>query len=107
MPPPPGIGTLGRAIGSQLYQPTIRPAPAPKPANSSRPPEADFDRSIDYYADYSGCGHWRMIWPGHMLNAHQKAVIGKTCQNPTSDTLMSGKHTSTRVTCGPILIPRV
>ena len=43
-----------------------------------KPPEAEFDRSINYLADYSGCGHWRMIWPEHTLNAHQKAVIHST-----------------------------
>lgn len=80
LPPPPGVGPLGTAIGSKLYQPSVaRSVPAPVQPETARPPESDFDRSIDYYADYSGCGHWRMIWPGHMLNAHQKAVIhGKT-----------------------------
>ena len=29
-----------------------------------RPPELDMPRFLNYYADYSGCGHWRMIWAG-------------------------------------------
>jgi len=67
----PGVNGVGAPVGSPFavnQQPQIAPTP-------TQPPETDFDRSIDYYADYSGCGHWRMIWPGHMLNAHQKAVI--------------------------------
>jgi hypothetical protein len=32
-------------------------------------------RVLNYYADYSGCGFWRMIWPEHVLNAHQKLVV--------------------------------
>jgi hypothetical protein len=40
-----------------------------------RPPELDLNRSLNYYADYSGCGFWRMIWPEHLLNAHSKCVV--------------------------------
>ena len=40
-----------------------------------RPPELDLKRAMNYYADYSGCGFWRMIWPEHVLNAHQKLVM--------------------------------
>jgi len=73
LPAPPGV-----PMGSLLHAPPQAPRSSPD-INPDRPPEVDFDRSIDYYADYSGCGHWRMIWPGHLLNAHQKAVIhGKT-----------------------------
>lgn len=39
------------------------------------PPEASLPRSLNYYADYSGCGHWRMIWPENLLNASGKAII--------------------------------
>jgi glycosyltransferase involved in cell wall biosynthesis len=39
------------------------------------PPEASLKRSLNYYADYSGCGFWRMIWPEHLLNAHQKMIV--------------------------------
>jgi len=43
-------------------------------------PEASLPRAINYYADYGGCGFWRMIWPEMCLNAYQKAVIsGLTC----------------------------
>jgi hypothetical protein len=39
------------------------------------PPELNLTRSLNYYADYSGCGFWRMIWPEHLLNAHQKMIV--------------------------------
>jgi hypothetical protein len=35
----------------------------------------DIPRGLNYYADFSGCGHWRMIWPEQMLNAYQKAIV--------------------------------
>ena len=35
----------------------------------------DLARGINFYADYSGCGHWRMIWPENLLNCYGKANI--------------------------------
>lgn len=32
-------------------------------------------RVLNFYADYSGCGHWRMIWPEQLLKASQKLNI--------------------------------
>jgi len=52
-------------------QPQIIPAQQPVPA----PPELSLKRALNYYADFSGCGFWRMIWPEHLLNAHQKMVV--------------------------------
>jgi len=49
---------------------------------TDRPKELDLPRFLNYYADYSGCGHWRMIWPENVLNAHAKAVVqGTTVMN--------------------------
>lgn len=43
------------------------------------PPEQNLPRAVNYYADYSGCGFWRMVWPEHVLNAFQQlAVTGQT-----------------------------
>ena len=45
-------------------------------------PETQLPRFLNYYADYSGCGHWRMIWPEQVMNAHNKAVVhGTTVMN--------------------------
>ena len=63
----------------QLYatgSPSAEEKQIPKPAELSLP------RFLNYYADYSGCGHWRMIWPEQVINAHNKAVVhGTTVMN--------------------------
>jgi hypothetical protein len=43
-------------------------------------PEASLPRAINYYADYGGCGFWRMIWPEFSLNSYQKACISGLTQ---------------------------
>ena len=51
-----------------------------KPSDNPPPPGQDIPRALNYFADYSGCGFWRMIWPGHLLTAYQQTIItGSTC----------------------------
>ena len=77
-----GIPNLPAGIpaGMPLYthahlKPISMPAPPPVEM-----PEASLPRAINYYADYGGCGFWRMIWPEFVLNQYQKACIsGLTC----------------------------
>lgn len=38
-------------------------------------PGSNLKRAVNYYADYGGCGFWRMVWPENLLNAYQKAII--------------------------------
>ena len=57
-------------IGGSLFTPSMTPG-----ASLPVPPEVNMTRVINYYADYSGCGFWRMIWPEHVMNAHQKLVV--------------------------------
>jgi len=38
------------------------------------PDELRLPRHINFLADHSGCGHWRMIWPEHLINAHKKGA---------------------------------
>lgn len=45
---------------------------APKPL---APPSSGLHRAVNYFADYGGCGFWRMIFPELLMNANQKAVI--------------------------------
>lgn len=33
------------------------------------PPEIGLPRYVNYLADYSGCGHWRILWPEQVINA--------------------------------------
>jgi len=61
-------------FASPVVSPFGRTAQAQPQNTLPRPPELDLKRIQNYYADYSGCGFWRMIWPEHVLNAHQKLV---------------------------------
>ena len=92
---PDNISPVGVSpIGMPLGVPGIpEPHPAVRIHENTRPPEADFDRSMDYYADYSGCGHWRLIWPGQLLNAHQKAVIHGTTMMVLDERHYQNTHT--------------
>ncbi len=50
-----------------------------------QPPETQLARTVQFYADYSGCGFWRMIWPEHVINAYNRGVVhGSTvmCLDP-------------------------
>ena len=68
---------------SQLpFAPTQINNPAlytPKPAAQKTPTDGhkgpDLPRALNFYADYSGCGHWRMIWPELLLNCYAKINI--------------------------------
>ena len=50
----------------------IKPKFTSKTKTHSAP---DLPRGLNFYADYSGCGHWRMIWPEKLLNCYGKANI--------------------------------
>ena len=76
---PLGIPQFGAPIGSPLFNTQSHQPPTLAPVKQDNtPPEIHLPRSINYYADYSGCGFWRMIWPEHLLNAHHKAVVHGT-----------------------------
>ena len=49
---------------------------APKP--DINVPQSDAPRVLQYAADMSGCGFWRMFWPEHILNANQKLISTTT-----------------------------
>jgi hypothetical protein len=51
--------------------------PSPPPIEM---PETNLPRALNYYADYGGCGYWRMIWPEFLLNGYQKACISGMTQ---------------------------
>ena len=48
----------------------------PAPPRQEAPPELALPRYVNYLADYSGCGHWRIIWPEQIINA-----TGKGCSS--------------------------
>lgn len=43
-------------------------------------PGEGLKRALHYYADYGGCGLWRMCWPEFMLNGYGKAVVNGLTQ---------------------------
>jgi len=59
--------------------PTGNPSLAlPRPKNERPKTDGaapDLPRGLNFYADYSGCGHWRMIWPELLLNCYSKANV--------------------------------
>lgn len=57
-------------------------APSSVKKQDIAPPEQNLSRVIQYYADYSGCGFWRMLWPEHLLNAFNLMTVhGSTVMN--------------------------
>jgi hypothetical protein len=52
---------------------------APEPPKLEMP-EANLPRAINYYADYGGCGFWRMIWPEFLMNAYNKGCMSGLTQ---------------------------
>ena len=44
-----------------------------KPAAQAK--QNNLSRVLNFYADYSGCGHWRMIWPESLLRVNQSFNI--------------------------------
>ena len=67
---------------SPFQQPFQAPAflqpPEVKHAQRIQTPEENIPRVLQYAADLSGCGFWRMFWPEHILNAHQKILSTTT-----------------------------
>jgi hypothetical protein len=72
---PVGI-PIGFPVHSYVGYKPIR-IPTPPPVEM---PESKLPRAINYYADYGGCGFWRMIWPELILNGYQKACISGLTQ---------------------------
>ena len=51
-----------------------------KPKEIPAPRELSLPRVVNYLADYSGCGHWRVIWPEQILNGNGMMISqSNTC----------------------------
>ena len=65
-------------IGSPYPQPQVNPfidldinsplTVSHDAASNPAPAEAALPRYVNYLADYSGCGHWRILWPEGVIN---------------------------------------
>jgi len=67
--------SIGTQVGSVFGQAVNEGVNFIPQSTSIRPPEEGLSRSLNYYADFSGCGHWRMIWPEMMLNGYQQCIV--------------------------------
>lgn len=70
-----GSNMVGRPIGMPSPQYGAMPIIKPSEPPPLEMPGAGLSRAINYYADYAGCGWWRMIAPEMLLNLNNKAVI--------------------------------
>lgn len=72
--PSPFVSPFIPVQGAKLVQP-----PTPQRENIA-PRELSLPRVINYLADYSGCGHWRVIWPEQVLNGNGAMISqSNTC----------------------------
>lgn len=75
------IGTKPTHLTPGMLPGSTNPISVPNNPQSNRitpqtkPREQGLARCLNYYADFSGCGFWRMIWPEHIMNAYQKAIV--------------------------------
>jgi peroxiredoxin len=68
---PAGAPTFSYAAATPIK------VPEPPPIEM---PEANLPRALNYYADYGGCGYWRMIWPEYLINGYGKGIISGLTQ---------------------------
>ena len=71
---------------NHINQNTSPPAEA-KPA---APREASLPRYVNYLADYSGCGHWRILWPEAVINARGDGMSQSTTAMVTTPQWYTG-----------------
>lgn len=81
---PVTTGLMGSPLGLPIgypkysyvgYKPVSIPTPPPVEM-----PESNLPRALNYYADYGGCGFWRMVWPEYVMNGYNKACISGLTQ---------------------------
>lgn len=71
---------MGLPYGSPKYSyAATMPINIPQPPPIEMP-EANLPRALNYYADYGGCGFWRMVWPEFLLNGYHKGCISGLTQ---------------------------
>tara|TARA_R110000787_G_scaffold41629_2_gene102689 strand:- start:4116 stop:5330 length:1215 start_codon:yes stop_codon:yes gene_type:complete len=66
---------FGVPFASPFPPAPIQGGVAPK---QPRPKEETLPRFINYLADYSGCGHWRILWPEQVINSTGRGMSQST-----------------------------
>ena len=70
-----GTNPFPKPFGSPIVSPFTgmqQPQKPPVPREQSMP------RFVNYLADYSGCGHWRILWPEQVINMTQRGISQST-----------------------------
>lgn len=67
--------------------------PAPVRPKTSKLPENTLPRYLNFVADYTGCGHWRMLWPEQILNSYRMCVIQSSTMMVTDPKHFTGVKT--------------
>lgn len=62
----------------------------PSEAKPAAPREASLPRYVNYLADYSGCGHWRILWPEAVINARGDGMSQSTTAMVTTPQWYTG-----------------
>ena len=76
----PNRATMPGVYQAPAYYQSLEQQSTSRPAHPPKPPGADLKRVLQYNADYSGCGYWRMLWPDYLLNAYQKVIVTSSTQ---------------------------
>ncbi len=53
----------------QPFAPSFNTSPPKQQTEQLQPRELSLPRYVNYLADYSGCGFWRILWPENLINA--------------------------------------
>ena len=59
----------------QSFSPIVPVAAPQEPVQKEKPAEAQLPRIVQYGADTSGCGLYRLGWVNHLLNYQGKAMV--------------------------------
>ena len=70
-PQPFASPTVGANM-PQVHTPVVHKNEPPLPREATMP------RYVNYLADYSGCGHWRILWPEAVINARGDGMSQST-----------------------------
>jgi glycosyltransferase involved in cell wall biosynthesis len=72
-----GSNPFPQPFGSPFANP--QPGSVRKPVQQNNAPrEQSMPRFVNYLADYSGCGHWRILWPEQVINMTQRGISQST-----------------------------
>ena len=75
--PQPLVSPQVSPQGGSITMPGAMPGvPLSQPGGT--PNEAQLPRYVNYLADYSGCGHWRILWPEATINARGDGMSQST-----------------------------